>query len=263
MSRRTTSESAPLQTVARGFQVLRAFRSDRAPVGNTELVRRTGLSKATVSRLTSTLVQMGFLRQVPGGREFELAAGALGMGHSFLAASPLHARLTPFMQTLADRLGVSVALGMRDGLDMLYVAYRVSPHVATLRLGLGSVLPMATTAIGRAYLFGLTPAERLPLLGALRRGLGSAWAAIEPGLHESFRELEASGTCALLGAFQRGAYAVACPVRVGLQRQPMALSCGKAVIGPNLATERKRIAPVLREAAAHLELLVADLDGEP
>lgn len=262
MSLARSPGAPPLQTVERGIQVLRAFRSDRAPVGNAELVRRTGLSKATVSRLTSTLVQVGFLRQVPGGREFQLAAGALGMGHAFVTASHLHARITPFMQALADRLGVSVALGMRDGLDMLYLAYRVSPHVATLRLGLGSVLPMATTAIGRAYLFGLAPAERQPLLGALRRGLGNAWPEIEAGIQDSFRELETTGTCALLGAFQRGAYAVACPVRVGLLRQPMALSCGKAVIGPNLATERKRIAPVLREAAADLEALVADLDGE-
>jgi len=37
-------------TVERGLDVLRAFRAERAPLSNAELVRRTGLSKATVSR---------------------------------------------------------------------------------------------------------------------------------------------------------------------------------------------------------------------
>ncbi len=252
-----------LQTVERGLQVLRAFRSDRAPVGNTELVRRTGLSKATVSRLTSTLVQLGFLRQAPGGREFELAAGALGIGHAFVATSELLGRVTPLMQALADRLGVSVALAARDGLDMLYVAYRVSPHVATLRMGLGSVLPMASTAIGRAYLWGLDGAERQRLLLALRRGLGSQWPLLESGIQDSFQELASTGTCAVMGAYQRDAYAVALPLRVGRQGLPMAMSCGKAVIDPDLSAERQRIAPVLREAAQRLQALAADIDGQP
>ena len=77
-------DTASVLTVTRGLQVLRAFRSDRTPVSNAELVRRTGLSKSTVSRLTSTLLQLGFLRRVPGGREFALATGALAMGHAFV-----------------------------------------------------------------------------------------------------------------------------------------------------------------------------------
>ena len=52
-----------------GLRPLRAFRCDRASLGNAELVRRTGLPKATVSRLTTTLLQVGFLRHVAGGSE--------------------------------------------------------------------------------------------------------------------------------------------------------------------------------------------------
>ena len=35
------------------------FRAARAPLSNAELVRRTGLPKATVSRLTTTLISIG------------------------------------------------------------------------------------------------------------------------------------------------------------------------------------------------------------
>ena len=78
-------------TVERGLEVLRAFHAERTPLSNAELVRRTGLSKATVSRLTTTLIRIGFLRRAGGGRQFELGAGALSMGHAYLESNPVRA----------------------------------------------------------------------------------------------------------------------------------------------------------------------------
>lgn len=254
-------DSATLMTVERGLEVLRAFRSDRAPLTNAELVRRTGLPKATVSRLTSTLLQVGFLRLVPGKREFELSAGALGIGHAYLATSEILQAAQPLMQALADQLDVSVALGIQDGIDMLYVGYRVSRKVATLRLGVGSVLPMAATSIGRAYLWALPSAQRRALIDEHKRRAGAQAEALEQSLQESFVELETLGTCAVLGGFQRGTYGVALPVHVGRQRVLMSMSCGKADVELDLQSERARIAPALKDTATQLEALLSDFDG--
>lgn len=192
-------DSASLMTVERGLKVLRAFRSERTPLTNAELVRRTGLPKATVSRLTSTLIQVGFLRLVPERREFQLSSGAFGIGNAYLSTNELLQAAEPLMQALADRLDTSVALGIRDGIDMLYVGYRVSRTVATLRLGVGSVLPMAATSIGRAYMWGLAPLERADLLAEHMRLAGEHGETLERSIQASFAELEANGTCAVLG----------------------------------------------------------------
>lgn len=258
-----SAESATLMTVERGLEVLRAFRSDRAPLGNAELVRRTGLPKATVSRLTSTLIQVGFLRQVPGTREFELSAGALGIGHAYLSGSELLQAAQPWMQALADRLEVSVALGIQDGIDMLYVGYSVSRKVATLRLGVGSVLPMGSTSIGRAYLWGLPADAQAQLMAEHKQRAGAQGAQLEQDIRASFAELDETGTCAVLGGYQRGTYALALPVWVGRDRVLMGLSCGKADVQPDLKAERLRIAPVLKQAGRELEALLADFDGQP
>jgi DNA-binding IclR family transcriptional regulator len=250
-------------TVSRGLKVLRAFRSDRAPVSNAELVRRTGLPKATVSRLTSTLLQLGFVRHVQGGREFELAPGALGMGHALVASSELVRAAEPCMQALADRLGVSVALAVGDDLDMLYVAYRASRCVSTLRLGRGSVLPMGTTSIGHAYLWGLAAQERSRLVARLKRAAGEHLPSTIRGMEASFSQLESTGVCAVQSGFQRDTIGVSVPVRIGRDRIVMGLSCGKAHVQPDLAAERKRIAPALVESAAQLERLLAGFDGQP
>jgi DNA-binding IclR family transcriptional regulator len=260
---RTTSTEATLLTVERGMQVLRAFRCERSAVSNAELVRRTGLSKATVSRLTSTFLQLGFLRHVAGGREFELGTGPLSIGHSFIEASPLVRTANPFLQALADKLNVSVALAVPNGLEMLYICYRTSDRIATLRLGVGSLLPLGTTSIGRAWLWALAPAEQKRRIAELKRAAGGRGAALEQGIRESFAELETTGTCAVLGGYQRDAYGVATPVRVGRNGTPMGLSCGNAEVAPNVAQARKRIGPELKKAAVQLEALLADTDGLP
>ncbi|MFT3814934.1 MAG: IclR family transcriptional regulator [Acidovorax sp.] len=249
-------------TVERGLEVLRAFRSDRTPLTNAELVRRTGLPKATVSRLTSTLLQVGFLRLVPGKRAFELSAGALGIGHAYLATSEMLQAAQPLMQALADRLDVSVALGIQDGIDMLYVGYRVSRKVATLRLGVGSVLPMGTTSIGRAYLWALPPAQQRALLDEHKRRAGAQGEALEASIRASFDELQARGTCAVMGGFQRGTFGVALPVRVGREHILMSMSCGKAGMELDLPAEQARIAPELQETAARLQDLLSRFDGQ-
>jgi DNA-binding IclR family transcriptional regulator len=261
MSTVRAPDSGTLMTVERGLEVLRAFRSDRTPLTNAELVRRTGLPKATVSRLTSTLLHVGFLRLVPGRREFELSAGALCVGHAYLSTSELLQAAQPLMQELADRLDVSVALGIRDGFDVLYVGYRVSRKVATLRLGVGSVLPMQTTSIGRAYLWGLPPKERLPLVEEHLRRAGPQAEVLDRSLRASFAELESQGTCAVMGGFQRNTYGVALPVRLGLSSTLMGMSCGKADVGLDLESERARIAPALKETATRLESLLKEIDA--
>lgn len=255
------AENSTLMTVERGLEVLRAFRSDRTPLSNAELVRRTGLPKATVSRLTSTLLQVGFLRQVPGRREFELAAGALGIGHAYLATNEMLQAAQPLLQELADRLDVSVALGIQDGIDMLYVGYRVSRKVATLRLGVGSVLPMGTTSIGRAYLWALPPERQRQLIGEHKQRAGAHAPMLEQSIKASFAELESMGTCAVLGGFQRSTYGVALPIHVGRQRTLIAMSCGRAGVELDLQSERARIAPALKRTAAQLEALLADFDS--
>jgi DNA-binding IclR family transcriptional regulator len=255
--------SSVMLTVGRGLQVLRAFRSERTAVSNAELVRRTGLSKATVSRLTTTLLQMGFLRHEPGGRSFELAAGALGMGHAFIESSDLLQAVQPFMQDLAERLEVSAALAVPDDLDMVYIAYCASHRVATLRLGVGSVLPMGLSAIGRAYLWGLPLAEQRALLARLRGQAGPQADALDAGIRASFGELDDSGTCCVWSGVLRDTYGIALPVRAGRQRVLLGLSCGRAVLRPDLAAERRRIAPMLRQAALDLQQLLSGVDGVP
>jgi DNA-binding IclR family transcriptional regulator len=252
-----------LLTVDRGMQVLRAFRCHRAMLGNADLVQRTGLPKATVSRLTTTLLQVGFLRHASGGRKFELAAGPLAIGRSFLAGNELLRIATPHLQELAGAVDMSVALAVGHGLEMLYIGYEASPSVGTLRMNVGSVLPMGTTSIGHAHLWGLPAAERERQVHALTEREGVGATSIETAIRNSFAQLRTAGTCAVLGGHRPGTFGVALPVILGRQRVVMGLSCGKADVRPDIDAAQQRIRPALQVTAARLEDALRDIDEAP
>ena len=62
-SRRRGSSAAQNRSLERGVEILRAFRPGADLLGNGELAERTGLSRATVSRLAQTLVDTGLLER--------------------------------------------------------------------------------------------------------------------------------------------------------------------------------------------------------
>ncbi|KVN99374.1 IclR family transcriptional regulator [Burkholderia ubonensis] len=259
-----TSPSSPVTlTLDRGLQVLRAFHADRAPLTNGELASRTGLPRSAVSALTSALIDLGFIRRVAGDARFELGSNVFGIGQAYLAANPVTPLAQPFMQKLADRLDASVALAVPDHLDMLYVAHRCGARIATPRMGIGSLVPMGTTAIGRAWLSGLPDPLRRRQVAQLTEAAGPQANAIAVGIEAAFADLRATGVCLSLGENQRDTWSMALPVRVGLSKTLMALSCGAVEPQPDVDAIRRRIAPALKQAAIELATLLRDVRPGP
>ncbi|WP_431824807.1 IclR family transcriptional regulator [Burkholderia sp. F1] len=258
------SQSSPVTlTLDRGLQVLRAFRADRAPLTNGELASRTGLPASAVSGLTSTLIDLGFIHRVAGGSRFELCPGVVGIGQAYLATNPVTPLAHPFMQQLADRLDVSVALAVPDHLDMLYVAHRSGARIAAPRMGVGSLAPMGATAIGRAWLWGLPDPLRRRQFAQLTEAAGPQADALAAGIDAAFADLRATGVCMSLGDHQRDAWSIALPVRVGVSKTLMALSCGAIEPEPDVAAIRRRIEPALKQAAIELTTLLRDVRPGP
>ena len=251
------------QTVARGLQVLRAFRAESTPLGNADLVRRTALSKATVSRITTTLLGLGYVSRTPGSRKFQLGTRALSLGHAYVATSPVMPAVRSHLQALADRLDVSVALAVGDGVDMLYLAYCKSARIATLHFGVGSVLPMASTSIGRAWVWSLPAAERQARVNALVTQAGSDGVTVRKRFVAAFIELERFGFCLSLGDYQRDAFGLAVPLAVGVRATPMALACGAAALGLEPDKLRRKLGPEVQRAARELTRILANIDCTP
>ena len=135
------------------------------------------------------------------------------------------------MQRLADSLKASVAIGIGEGLEMLYLEYCAAEEAVPLRLGTGSLIPMATTAIGRAYLWGLPAPARTTAIRQIEQESGDQASLVLDGIQHAFRELDERGFCTSFGAWRREVYAVAAPLMFNNGRDVLALNCGVESLG--------------------------------
>jgi DNA-binding IclR family transcriptional regulator len=212
--------------LARGLEVLRAFTPSQGLLGNGEIAERTGLPKPTVSRLTYTLTKLGYLTHVERMAKYQLAPAALALGYSALANMRIRQVARSYMQELADYAGAAVALGTRDRLDLIYVELCRSRSGAMLRVNLGSRIPIATTAMGRALLAGLPESEREWLFGYIKRQEGKRWPQVRVGLEQAIEEYAAHGFTMAIGDWERDISAVGVPLVAPDGSGVFAFNCG-------------------------------------
>ena len=101
----TRAKKSPVnRSLLRGIEILRAFRPGSELLGNGDLAERTGLSRATVSRLAQTLVATGFLEHDRAQRAYRLGAPVLSLGHAMRMGSSVLRIAAPMMTALAKKM---------------------------------------------------------------------------------------------------------------------------------------------------------------
>lgn len=211
--------------LARGLAVLQAFSPGDDLLTNAELSARTKLPKATISRFTHTLSRLGYLAPALGGAGYRLDPHVLTLGFPVLARLGVRALARPLMQAFATSEGVSVALGLRDGAHMIFVERVRSPEHSALQQDIGTRVPIASTALGRAYLAGMPDDDRAALMQELRAtGLPGWWAPVRRGIERELARHRSEGYC-IGGDWQSAVNGVAVPLALP-GRPLLALGCG-------------------------------------
>jgi DNA-binding IclR family transcriptional regulator len=216
---RAEAEDEPLDQVkdrnlvtalVRGIELLRCFTHDQSRLGNQELAAKTGLPKATVSRLTYTLSKLGLLRKSMVSGKYQLDVGVLAFGYQTLLDLSSRELARPFMVELAEYAQAMVAMAARDRLQMIYLDVVDGTSNFNLRRQIGAGLPLHLSAMGRACLAASPAAEREILLRMIERQEGAAWPEIRQGLDRAFRHYAEHGYC--IGEMTREVSAVAVPL---------------------------------------------------
>jgi DNA-binding IclR family transcriptional regulator len=239
--------------LARGLELLALFRSHDKLLGNQELAERSKLPKSTVSRLTYTLTKLGYLKYVDHAGKYQLGSATLALGSAMLSRLDVRQLARPYMQELAEFSGGMVSLGLRDRLSMIYVENRRAQTALTLSLDVGSRIPIATTAMGRAYLAVVSDGERNEILEQVRELDDLAWPGTRDSILRSIDEYQRIGCCTSFGDWQKDVNAIAVGFRPDNGMAPVSINCG----GPafHLAPEflLKEVQPRLRDLVIRLQ----------
>jgi DNA-binding IclR family transcriptional regulator len=212
--------------LSRGLDVLRAFQPHDGLLGNQEIAARTNLPKPTVSRLTYTLTKLGYLTPVPRFEKYQLAPAAMALGYAALANLGLRHVSEPFREELMRQTGGAVAVGGRDRHSMIYFGQSRNGLTLGVQLDVGSRIPIATTAMGRAFIWALPEDERMALLRELRDHYGSRWPKMREGIERSGETVAKHGFAISAGEWQDDVHAVGVALKLNDGTGPYAFNCG-------------------------------------
>jgi DNA-binding IclR family transcriptional regulator len=212
-------------TLAHGLDVLAAFRNSFGSLSNADLAARTGLSRPTVSRLTYTLAQLGYLKRDAKGR-FELGLGVLATAYPLLSAIKVRQMARPLMRDFAAYAGGTVSIAMPFGLDFIYVeTLRTTdavPHVPDV----GFTGTMATTAVGRALLSLFTAEELTSHLARVKAERPEEADYVERRTLPDMALCRERGFAVSLGEWRREIFGVAAPLYRTATGDCLSVNCG-------------------------------------
>jgi DNA-binding IclR family transcriptional regulator len=212
--------------LSRGLKLLEAFRPGDEFVSNAELARRTGLPRPTITRLAHTLCELGYLGRGDDRRGYRLHPHVLSLGQPILVRLRVRQIARPLMQQLANESRFSIALGVRDGLDMIFIERVRTSRTPSLAQDIGSRVPIATTSMGRAYLAGLRRRELEPLLEQLSRiGSKESWIKARAAIDRELERYRTHGYCFGLGEWKAHTCGVSVPI-VLHDGSVLSMNCG-------------------------------------
>src|SRR5438874_12959630 len=212
-------------TLAHGLDVLAAFRNRSGSLSNADLALHTGLSRPTVSRLTHTLEQLGYLKRDAKGR-FELGLGVLAAAYPVLSALKVRQVARPLIREFAAYTGGTVSIAMPFGLDFIYVeTVRTTDAVAHLP-DVGFTGTLATTAVGRALLSLFTKEEHEAYVAKVRAERPEEADYVERRMLPDIELCKERGFAVSLGEWRREIFGVAAPLYRTPSGDCLSVNCG-------------------------------------
>ncbi|WP_244788241.1 IclR family transcriptional regulator [Cupriavidus pauculus] len=236
------------RSLERGLEILRAFRPGSEVLGNGELAERTGLARSTVSRLTQSLVDMGFLQYDAALRAYRLGVPVLSLAHAMRSGSTVLQQAAPLMRELAQREYLNVGLAMADRDEMVYLeSIRYGRKVSLRSVVAGQRVPMALTSLGRAWL-AVAPEVEYAARMADFAARAPHWPALQREIESAVAHVRRHGWCA--ASWQPEVVAISTPL--ALDHYPV------HVLNVSLST-RAAAGDVARELAPRLMRLASDI----
>lgn len=149
------------------MDILDLFSEQAAELGIAEIAEATALHKSTAAGLVYTLEARGYLRQNPANRKYGLGPRLVERAAVFLSQAEVRRAAEAHLKALLQRVDESLNLAIRDGGEVVYIDRVASSRTLGMRSSVGKRAPCHCTALGKALLAGLPPAEARAVLQPL------------------------------------------------------------------------------------------------
>ncbi len=241
------ARNGSVQSVGRVLDLLEIVGDSGGEIGLSELATRSGLPLPSIHRLVRTLVQRGYMRQLPN-RRYALGARLVPLGQ--VAGTMLGAWAQPVLTGLVDALGESANLAVLDHDAVMYIGQVPSRHTMRMFTEPGRRVPAHCTGVGKALLSQLPDDAVRELLARTGMAAQTPSTITDPDvLLAELARIRAEGYAVDEGEQEVGVRCVAVPVQGALG------TLGISVSGPAprmTADVIERAVPLLHQAGDRL-----------
>jgi len=148
-----------VNSLAKGFAVLRAFHGAGRYLSLAEITARSNLDKSTAQRMTHTLAELGYLERCPDTRRYALGTPLLDFSYQFVRSHPLVEVATPHLIELRRSCEERVDMSLFDTHTVVYAVRLQSKRDKYYTTLVGRRMPVFCNAGGRAILAQLPEDE--------------------------------------------------------------------------------------------------------
>ncbi|MFJ8925898.1 MULTISPECIES: IclR family transcriptional regulator C-terminal domain-containing protein [unclassified Streptomyces] len=251
-----------IEALARGLDVITAFRPGRPVMSLAEIASGTGLARPTARRILLTLTELGYVRQCAAG--FALTPRVLDLGVAYVRSMGLWDVARPHLERLVEQTDESCSIAQLDGSDIVYVARVARPKIVTLSVQIGTRFPALQTSLGKVLLAALTPDEAAQVLAEpSRSGLTPLWRPERAEWEAELCDVRARGWALTDEQLARGIRSVAAPLRDGTGRVIASLNVNAHAAETPVDVLVHAHLPRLLHAAGEISLDFARMESVP
>lgn len=141
-----------LNSLEKGMKVLESFSTIDHNLSIVEIAKKVNLQKSIVYRIVFTLKELGYLKYTSSNHKYFLGPKVLSLGFSTIRNMKISEIAHPYLRKLYKRSSQTIALGVLDGTEVVYIDRFQKEQILNINLHIGSRLPVYNSSIGRAIL---------------------------------------------------------------------------------------------------------------
>ncbi|MDX1612825.1 MAG: IclR family transcriptional regulator [Candidatus Promineifilaceae bacterium] len=201
-----------IQSIDRAVAILRSFTESEPELGVTELARRLGLHKSTVSRILSTLQQQGLVSQNPDTNRYRLGLGLISLAGVALGSLDVRAVSQPYLNDLVIETQETVNVTVREGNECVNIERARSPQPIRYVGWIGRRMPLHCTAAGKVLVAFLPDPVRETSLSGPLAAYTDRTVTQPPALEAELAEICCRGYAIVHEEFEVGFSGIAAPI---------------------------------------------------
>lgn len=148
-----------VQSLERALTLLNILSDHPDGIQISRLAEKTGLSKSTIHRLLSTLLNMKYVTQDPKTEKYGLGYQVLYLSRNMTANSGLISSARPILELLCEDINETIHLCVEDNSEVVYIDKIESSQTIRMYSRIGSRNPMYCTGVGKILLSGMNEEE--------------------------------------------------------------------------------------------------------